>query len=71
MADSRYVSIRGFRFQKSSFSWGGGDKCVGVARSREEVLVTNTNTPGPVVSFTMAEWNAFLAGVKAGEFDIE
>lgn len=44
--------------------------CVGVARQGDVVLIANTSEPdSPVSTFTMAEWNAFLAGAKLGEFD--
>jgi predicted secreted Zn-dependent protease len=44
--------------------------CVGVARQGEFVVVRNTGDPeGPVSKFTMAEWSAFIAGAKLGEFD--
>lgn len=44
--------------------------CVGVAREGDEVLVRDTKTDGgPVLRFTIEEIAAFLAGVKAGEFD--
>jgi hypothetical protein len=32
-------------------------------------LRASGETDGPVVLFTPAEWVAFVAGVKAGEFD--
>lgn len=49
----------------------GTAACVQVARGGEdEVLLRNSRDPeGLVQSFTKAEWIAFLAGVKAGEFD--
>lgn len=44
--------------------------CVGVARQGEFVVIGNTSTPGgPISKFTAAEWSAFLAGVKLGDFD--
>lgn len=56
-------------FRISSFS-GSGGSCVAVARGDEKTLVRNSNDPdGPVVAFTEAEWQAFIPGVKAGEFD--
>lgn len=57
-------------FIKSSFCGSCGCGCVGVAIEGESVHVTNTTAPGPVASFTHAEWAAFVAGVKNGEFDL-
>lgn len=55
---------------KSSFSTGNG-QCVETAPHEEEgVCVRNSREPeGPVLHFTPQEWTAFVAGVKAGEFD--
>jgi hypothetical protein len=55
---------------KSSFSTGNG-QCVETAPHEEEgIYVRNSRDPeGPVLHFTPQEWTAFLAGVKAGEFD--
>lgn len=61
-------------WKKSSFSNGtGGNNCVEVKviRNADVVVVRNSNVPEPETCFTRAEWSAFLAGVKAGEFDIE
>jgi hypothetical protein len=44
--------------------------CVGVARQGEFVLIGNTSSPeAPVSRFTSEEWNAFIAGIKLGDFD--
>ncbi len=52
----------------SSFCTGGA--CVGVADDGETVEVVDTKSAGgAVLRFTSDEWTAFLAGVKAGEFD--
>jgi hypothetical protein len=64
------IDRRAARWIKSSVSTGNG-ACVEVASIREdEVLLRNSRDPeGLVQTFTKAEWTAFLAGVKAGEFD--
>lgn len=64
------INRRTARWVKSSASSGNGT-CVEAASVKEdEVLVRNSRDPeGPIVAFTKAEWVAFLAGVKAGEFD--
>jgi hypothetical protein len=53
----------------SSFCSEGG--CVGVAIEPGEVIVVDTKSDdAPALRFTPAEWSAFVAGVKAGEFDL-
>lgn len=47
-----------------------GGSCLEVTfDSDESVAVRNSKIPGEVVWFTRDEWVAFVAGVKAGEFD--
>ena len=54
----------------SSFCSDGS--CVGIAIDPDgEVSVVDTKSAdGPALRFTPAEWAAFVAGVKAGEFDL-
>lgn len=55
-------------FKISSFCNFGG--CVEVGRSAEgAVLVRDTKDRALQLAFTDEEWTAFVAGVKAGEFD--
>jgi hypothetical protein len=63
-----HAHIAGWR--KSSFS-NGGDNCVEVAANGGTVAVRDSKDRGqtPLV-FTRDEWAAFLAGAKAGEFDL-
>ena len=58
-------------WRKSSAS--GSGNCVEVAVDGEEVLLRDTKQrgAGPVLAFTEAEWQAFLAGVDAREFTLE
>jgi hypothetical protein len=47
--------------------------CVAVLVEGSTVLVRDTKAPehdGPVLSFSLQEWEAFVAGVKIGEFDL-
>lgn len=56
-----------WRKAKASEPNGG---CVDVARDGEWVVLRDTKDPGgPVLRFNRVEWDAFLAGVRAGEFD--
>lgn len=63
-------------WRKSSYSGGNGD-CVEVANLGENDVMfegvravrDSKNPNGPVLLFTVAEWRAFLAGAKDGEFD--
>jgi hypothetical protein len=44
--------------------------CVMVARSGEEIIFGNTNDlDGATYTYTRAEWDEFIAGVKRGDFD--
>ncbi len=45
--------------------------CVEVAIKNEHVSVRDSKlTDSPVLQFNKDEWSTFIAGVKAGEFDI-
>ena len=59
------------RWRTSSFSGGNGNGCVEVAFLPEggvAVRDTKDRTLRPH-RYTAAEWDAFVAGVGAGEFD--
>jgi len=57
-------------FTISSWSKNNPKTCVAVATKIEGVAVRNSNDPNrQTVYFYHDEWRAFIAGVKAGEFD--
>ena len=65
--------VEGADWHSSSFSSGGTDNCVEVAKNLPGVVFvrdTKDNGQGPVHKFTHDEWDAFLKGVRNGEFDI-
>lgn len=44
--------------------------CVQVAASGDNILLRDSKRPdGPLLSYTRIEWDAFIQGVKRGEFD--
>lgn len=55
-------------WRKSSHS-ADGNCCLWVDIQPDVVLVRGDI--GPVLEFTHAEWAAFLAGVRSGEFNLE
>ena len=57
-------------WRKSTYSANGS--CVEVARNLPGIIaVRDSKDPaGPALVFTPAEWDAFTAGVLAGEFDL-
>ena len=59
-----------WEWRKSTRSAGQGD-CVEVATNVAGVVaVRDSKDPsGPVLTFTVAEWRAFIGGAKVGEFD--
>jgi Domain of unknown function (DUF397) len=57
-------------WKKSTAS--GRGSCVEVRRASEMVLVRNSKNPlGPQLAFTKPEWEAFLTGARAGEFNTD
>ncbi len=66
--------LRDAKWRKSSYSGGGsngGGRCVEVAALADgRVAVRNSKAPAAgVVWVSRAEMRAWLAGIKAGEFD--
>jgi Domain of unknown function (DUF397) len=60
-------------WRKSSSSGYNGN-CVEVSRLRGDSHVAVRDTKdrgGPILIFAQAEWSAFLAGAKNGEFDLK
>ena len=56
-------------WRKSSLSESGA--CVEVAFIAESVALRHSKNPsGPVLTFTHAEWDAFLGGVCLNEFKL-
>ncbi len=72
------VDLANAEWRKSSLS-DGSESCVEVATvagskegSEYVIAVRNSDDPqGPALIFTPAEWDAFVSGVLAGEFDLE
>ncbi|WP_190823242.1 DUF397 domain-containing protein [Saccharopolyspora pogona] len=67
-------SVEGIDWRKSSFSGGsngGGGDCVEIAAlSDGRIAVRNSKAPDAgTVLFTHSEMDAWIKGVKAGEFD--
>jgi hypothetical protein len=60
----------GLRWYKSSSS--GSEGCVEVAFvEASQVFMRDSKVPdGPVLQFDPMAWEAFVAGVQAGEFDL-
>jgi 20S proteasome alpha/beta subunit len=47
-----------------------GGSCVQVERRDGLIMITHSKHPsGPVLSYTLKEFDAFLDGAKKGEFD--
>lgn len=43
-----------------------GGNCVQVARCERMILVADSKNPGPFLSYTLQEWEAFLNDAKNG-----
>ena len=58
-------------WKKSSRSGTNGGACVEVRRHDTSIQVRDSKDPnGPVLTFTPAEWDAFIDGARKGEFDL-
>jgi len=55
-------------FRKSSFSTL---QCVEAAVLDGQIVVRHSRATGEALTFSRSEWSAFVAGVKAGEFDFD
>ncbi|MEU6712454.1 DUF397 domain-containing protein [Nonomuraea sp. NPDC046802] len=69
--DELTQELRAATWIKSSSSGSNGGNCVEVAVLSEgrRGVRDSKNPTGPALIFTPGEWNAFINGVKAGEFD--
>lgn len=55
-------------WRTASFCAGG--ECVEVAQRGDSILMRNSTEPhGRILEYTTGEWESFIRGVKAGEFD--
>lgn len=61
----------GLVFRKSSFSNGQGGNCVEVAVTEDggRAVRHSKHPEDAVIFYSRGEWEAFLEGAKAGEFD--
>jgi hypothetical protein len=65
------ADVSGASWCKSDFSQYNGN-CVQIGRllpDRIGIRDTKDNGTGPMLIFTGAEWDAFIAGAKEGQFD--
>ncbi|MEO3788914.1 DUF397 domain-containing protein [Nonomuraea sp. B10E15] len=69
--DKLTQELRAATWIKSSYSGSNGGNCVEVAElSHGHRAVRDSKNPTyPALIFTPGEWNAFISGVKSGEFD--
>ncbi len=64
------INFRDDEFLKSSVSQYTWNQCVQVAIREDGIGVRDSKDDSKTtLCFTPSEWDAFVAGVKAGEFD--
>jgi Domain of unknown function (DUF397) len=66
------MDLTGARWRTSSYSGNGGATCVEVADNLPDVVAVrdSKDRSGPVLTFAPAQWEAFTAGVRQGQFDL-
>lgn len=59
-------------WRKASYSSNGGNTCVEVADNLPGLVAVRDSKDrgGPALLFTLAEWAAFTADLKAGRLDL-
>ena len=58
-------------WRKSSYSTGGGECVETAVLPDRRVAVRDSKQPdGAILLYAPGEWRAFVAGAKAGEFDL-
>ena len=68
------IDLSNIGWRKSTYS-ASGDGCVEIAFVNDGVAVRDSKSVsrevnGPVLMFTSHEWQAFIDGVRSGEFDL-
>jgi len=68
---SKDTDLTGAVWRKSERSNNGGN-CVEVATNLPGIVAVrdSKDADGPALTVSPAEWSAFLAGVRAGEFSL-
>ena len=54
-------------WRKASMCQSG--ECVEVAQQDGMIVLRSSKDPDSILSYTAMEWQSFLRGIKAGEFD--
>ncbi|MFI6451197.1 DUF397 domain-containing protein [Streptosporangium amethystogenes] len=69
--DELTQELQAATWAKSSHSGSNGGNCVEVAElsGGRKGVRDSKNPTGPALVFTPGEWDAFVKGVKGGEFD--
>jgi hypothetical protein len=66
----KQADFSGVQFHKSSFS-ADQEECVEIGMQEVTVYVRDSKDQnGAILVFNSREWDAFLKGVKAGEFEL-
>jgi hypothetical protein len=66
------MDLTGAAWRKSTRSSPNGGDCVEVADNLPEIVAVrdSKDQAGPALVFNRSEWQVFVDGVKAGEFDL-
>ncbi|MFD4999615.1 DUF397 domain-containing protein [Streptomyces buecherae] len=57
------------KWQKSSFSGGGGEQCLELADVSGEILVRESDDPNIILTTTPTKLHTLIHDIKAGKYD--
>jgi hypothetical protein len=66
--------VKAFRIRSEEPAWRkasfcASSECAEIARDGDAIVLRNSTAPRRVVRYSTEEWQSFLRGAKAGEFD--
>ncbi|GEM_PF-1196105 len=46
-----------------------GGECIRVASQGDQIIIGDSKNPGAVLTYSRSEWDAFVRGIRQGDFE--